>query len=86
MTPSFIRLRERFIDMSSPQSYREWDEVQMGEELTAAAAFGSADSYAQRRLGYRMLMGRCGSNSNKGWVNDCPRGLACEPVSALSWV
>lgn len=60
MTPSFIRLRERFMDMTSPQSYSEWDEEQMGEELQAAAAFGSADTYAQRRLGYRLLLGRCG--------------------------
>jgi hypothetical protein len=60
LTPSFIRLRERFIDVSSPQSYAEWDEEQMAHELQAAAAFGSADSYAQRRLGYRMLLGRWG--------------------------
>jgi hypothetical protein len=58
LVPSFIRLRERFIDMSSPQSYSEWDEDLMGRELHAAAAFGSADSYAQRRLGYRLLLGR----------------------------
>jgi TPR repeat protein len=44
--------------MSSPQSYAEWDEEQMASELEAAAAFGSADSYAQRRLGYRKLLGR----------------------------
>lgn len=57
--PSFIRLRERFIDLTSPQSYSEWDEEQMAQELLAAAAFGSSDTYAQRRLGYRRLLGRC---------------------------
>lgn len=56
--PSFIRLRERFIDMTSPQSYSEWDDGQMAEELQAAAAYGSSDSYAQRRLGYRLLLGK----------------------------
>lgn len=59
LAPSFIRLRERHMDMTSPQSYAEWDEEQMAEELQAAAAFGSSDSYAQRRLGYRRLVGRC---------------------------
>jgi hypothetical protein len=58
LTPSFIRLRERFIDMASPQSYAEWDEEFMAAELLAAAAFGGTDSYAQRRLGYRHLLGR----------------------------
>jgi len=51
-------LRERFIDMSTPQSYSEWDEEAMTEQLQAAAAFGSSDSYAQRRLGYRQLLGK----------------------------
>jgi hypothetical protein len=45
------------MDAAAPQSYSGWDDNLIAEELEAAAAMGS-DAYAQRRLGYRRLLGK----------------------------